>query len=88
VNGILTDVRVPRLSEEGIDYFEPDIDEAGNPILVQMFTEGQMDAFAKENITVFADLLLSIDTSTPMGRVAFDIIMGTSHLNIQMAMLD
>jgi hypothetical protein len=36
-----------------------------------------MVAFAKENIQAFVDLLLSMDTSTPMGMVAFDIVMGT-----------
>jgi hypothetical protein len=39
--------------------------------------EAQMEAFAKENLQAFMDLLLSIDTLGPMGRVAFDIIMGT-----------
>jgi hypothetical protein len=42
-----------------------------------MFTASQMEVFARDNILSFSDLLLSIHTSTPMGRVAFDIIMGT-----------
>jgi hypothetical protein len=71
------DVRVPKKSEEDQPYYEWQPDGQGNTVQVRIFTKTEMVAFAKENIQAFVDLLLSMDTSTPMGKVAFDIVMGT-----------
>jgi hypothetical protein len=45
--------------------------------MILLFIAAQMEAFAKENLQASMDLLLSIDESGPMGRAAFDNIMGT-----------
>jgi hypothetical protein len=74
------DVRVPKKSEEDQHYYEWQPDGQSNLIQVWIFTKTQMIAFAKENIQAFVDLLLSMDTSTPIGKVASDIVMGTKCL--------
>jgi hypothetical protein len=74
------EVCVPSITEENNPYLETQIDPQGNPVQVRIWTRTQMIAFTKENIAAFMELLLSIDTSTPPGRVAFDIVMGTKCL--------
>jgi hypothetical protein len=77
LNGSDADVRVPKLGEEDLNYSEPDLDADGDTAMLLLFNASEMDEFAKWNLQAFMDLLLSIVTSGTMGRVAFEIIMGT-----------
>jgi hypothetical protein len=74
------EVHVTSITEENNPYLETQIDAQGNAVQVRIYTRTQMIAFTKENIAAFMELLLSIDTSTPSGCVAFDIVMGTKCL--------
>jgi hypothetical protein len=76
LSGSDADVCVPKLNEEGLNYSEPGLDADGDPVVILTFNAAEMEEFAKWSLQAFMDLLLSIDTSGPLGRVAFDIIMG------------
>jgi hypothetical protein len=71
------DVFIPKISEEGTAYKETEVDAQGKQIITTSIAKADVEKATQDNLNGFAELLMSMDWSTPVGRVVFDIVNGT-----------
>jgi hypothetical protein len=81
-------VFIPKISEEGKAYKETDVDDPGT--VTRIISKADVEKATQDNLNGFAELLMSMDWSTPVGRVVFDIVNGTKcadypHGNLHIA---
>jgi hypothetical protein len=72
------DVFIPKISEEGKAYKKISVDDQGKQIIMKIISKDDVEKATQDNFNGFAELLMSMDHwSSPVGRVAFDIVNGT-----------
>jgi gag-polypeptide of LTR copia-type/Zinc knuckle len=84
------DVFIPKISEEGKTYKETAVDDQGKQITTKSISKADVEKATQYNLNGFAELLMSMDWSTPVGRVVFDMVNGTKcadypHGNLRVA---